>query len=167
MEIVRIGLPNNSYVQFNCSRGESVHVFQGQLSPYDIIIKYRQHGSRLRTPKHIHWVVDILLKKQADPQLTNQLLEHLIHMWNNCQPIINNAQRQRLTPQFLDYPSALNDLDNYGYYSTEFIVLVAELLMVQEKTNNPEAYMFYKVLNSLLHSNDLFSIISTASFRGR
>ncbi|MEE0264187.1 MAG: class I tRNA ligase family protein, partial [Acutalibacteraceae bacterium] len=35
-----------------------IYVFQGNLSQFDIVIKYKKDGKRIRTPKHIHWVVD-------------------------------------------------------------------------------------------------------------
>ena len=41
-----------------------IYVFQGSLSQFDIVIKYRKDGTRIRTPKHIHWVVDVLMKIQ-------------------------------------------------------------------------------------------------------
>lgn len=56
-------------------------------------------------------------------------------------------------------------LNKYGYYEVEFIIYLMELLMIQEKTNNPNAYMFGNILNSLLDDKDLFSIISSATHR--
>jgi len=57
-----------------------VAVYEGTRSPADILIKYRQKNgewSRIRTPKHIHWVVDMLLKLQTRPAQTKQFLELL------------------------------------------------------------------------------------------
>lgn len=163
MQIIRDNLPRNAFVKFECDRGETVCVYPGRLSEFDIIVKYRQNGSRERTPKHIHWVADLLLKKQVDPRRTNLLLDHFLNIWNNCRPITNNNERQQLGVQYSNYSDDLNRLNNHGYYSTEFLVLVAELLMRQEKTNRPDAYMFFNVLDKLRNSNDLFSIISTAT----
>jgi hypothetical protein len=42
-----------------------------------------------------------------------------------------------------------------------------ELLMLQEKSNNPDAYMFKDVLEGLLNSRDLYKIISTVTHTGR
>lgn len=39
--------------------------------------------------------------------------------------------------------------------------------MLQEKTNNPNAFMFIGVVDKLLNSNDLYSILSKAGFGGR
>ena len=49
-----------------------IYVFQGALSQFDIVIKYKKDGMRIRTPKHIHWVVDILMKMQGNEVLTKQ-----------------------------------------------------------------------------------------------
>ena len=38
----------------------TIFVFQGKISENDIIIKYLEEGKRVRTPKHIHWAVDLL-----------------------------------------------------------------------------------------------------------
>ena len=42
------------------------------------------------------------------------------------------------------------------------------LLMYQEKTNREDAYMFGKILTSLLKEEiDIFSIVSIAGYNGR
>lgn len=43
-----------------------VYVFKGSLSKNDIVIKYSKAGKRMRTPKHIHWVIDVLLKEKKN-----------------------------------------------------------------------------------------------------
>lgn len=51
-----------------------IYVFQGDLSQFDIVIKYKKDGKRIRTPKHIHWVVDVLMKIQGNEDLTKKYL---------------------------------------------------------------------------------------------
>jgi len=41
------------------------------------------------------------------------------------------------------------------------------LKFIQEKTNMPEAYMFKKLLEALKKGEDIFSIVSIATHRGR
>ena len=40
-------------------------IYKGSLSDFDILLRYRQKEggkwSRIRTPKHIHWAVDMLI----------------------------------------------------------------------------------------------------------
>ena len=40
------------------------------------------------------------------------------------------------------------------------------LLMLQEKTNREDAYMFKNVLDKLKEHSEIFSIVSTATFNG-
>lgn len=111
--MVRNGKAKTSIIDINYNDNYQIYVFQGKLSPYDIIIKYSEKGKRIRTPKHIHWVVDSLMKLQG-----NKVLMHL--------------------------------------------------LMYQEKTNREDAYMFGKILTSLLKEEiDIFSIVSIAGYNGR
>ena len=42
----------------------TIFVFEGKLSQFDILVRYKKGTLRIRTPKHIHWVVDILMKMQ-------------------------------------------------------------------------------------------------------
>lgn len=44
----------------------TIYVFKGSLSQNDIVVKYSKDGKRMRTPKHIHWVIDMLLKEQKN-----------------------------------------------------------------------------------------------------
>ena len=59
-----------------------IGVYQGSLSEFDILIKYRQklgeRWSRIRTPKHIHWAVDVLIKLKEDKEKKQKILEFLI-----------------------------------------------------------------------------------------
>ena len=59
-------------------------------------------------------------------------------------------------------PDELKQL-NYGIYSIEFLFRLAFLLMIQEKTNREDAYMFKNLLKALLEQKDLFKIISIAT----
>ena len=55
-----------------------------------------------------------------------------------------------------------------GEYPIDFVLILLLLLMIQEKTNRADAYMFKQILDELLKDNmDIFSIVSTSTFRGR
>lgn len=75
-------------------------IYQGSLSAYDILIKYRQlekgKWSRLRTPKHIHWAVDILIKHYTEPKETDLFLESLLQLWDKTEGLHSMADRQRI-----------------------------------------------------------------------
>ena len=149
-----------------------IYVFQGNLSQFDIVIKYKKDGTRIRTPKHIHWVVDVLMKMQGNEILAKRYLLGIQNCWKSCVPLTNNDY---------DTLKALiengeNDIDidqffslnAFGEYDVEFLYVLMELLAVQEKTNRADAYMFGNIIEELLDTDrDIFKIISTAGFGGR
>lgn len=151
-----------------------VAIYQGGLSPYDVLIKYRQledgTWSRIRTPKHIHWAVDMLIKQHLENNATERLIDSLINLWDNhIQPIKSEEERARiLDPQTLlnqvnAEASKYLDLAGKGEYSVKFLLLLARLLMIQEKTNYEGAFMFRKLLEQLREHKDIFEIVSTAT----
>lgn len=149
-----------------------IYVFQGSLSQYDILIKYRKDGTRIRTPKHIHWVVDILMKMQGNEILTKQYLAAIQRCWNTCSPLPGNRY-ETLKALIEDGEEAIDieqyfPLNSFGEYDVEFLYVLMELLAVQEKTNRADAYMFGSIIEELLETDrDIFKIISTAGFGGR
>ncbi len=104
---------------------------------------------------------------------TQAFLDFLIGIWKDTLPVKSlENQQQRLTIE-----SLLNDsqqmiqkyeaLSSKGEYSVKFLILLAKLLMIQEKTNLETAYMFGKLLDALRRGDDIFSIVSTATHNGR
>lgn len=152
-------------------------VYQGSISKYDLLLKYRQLGtdgrwSHIRTPKHIHWAVDILIKLYAEKEKTQEFLNFLLDYWKQVTPLTSDLERENLlnTATLLaevdKEAQYYKELSGKGEYSVKFLILVAKLLMVQEKTNRPDAHMFKEVLESLRDGDDIFKVVSAASFRG-
>lgn len=150
----------------------TIYVFQGDLSQFDVLIKYREKDSRIRTPQHLHWVVDLLLKQSKDRELANDFLILLKKCWQECVPLTNNdfdAINGFINNQWslFDY-GKYEKLNKYGEYPIDFLFVLMNLLSVQEKTNRNDAYMFGKIIDELLEDElDIFKIVATASFRGR
>lgn len=154
-----------------------IAVYQGSFSKYDILIKYRQRNkdkwSRIRTPKHIHWAVDVLIKMHSDKEKTEQFLDFLIESWNKTRPFKDDDERKKFLSINYLLESNKEEIKNYedlgrkGEYSIKFLILLAKLLMLQEKTNLETAYMFKKLLDSLKSGEDIFEIVSIATHRGR
>lgn len=149
-----------------------IYVFQGDLSPLDIVIKYTKNGGHIRTPKHVHWAVDILMKMQGHEELTKQYLRAIKNYWDDCEPLASNdfaalmslIESGEETIEIQQF-SALN---RFGEYDVEFLYVLMKLLAVQEKTNRADAYMFGRIIEELLKTDrDIFKIISTAGFGGR
>ncbi len=149
-----------------------IHVFQGNLSTYDIIVKYAENNGRLRTPKHVHWAVDLLLKLQAKKELTIDFINEIKKRWDKVEPLINNSFEPLMSYIKSQYDtidcSKYEELNSYGEYCVEFLIVLMSLLMVQEKTNRSDAYMFGNVLTFLLKDElDIFAIMSAAGFGKR
>lgn len=160
-----------------------IAVYQGSLSKYDILIKYRQkikneqkkdeRWSSIRTPKHIHWAVDILIKMHSDREKTKEFLDFLLTMWDNTEPIKSENERKNILN--IEYLLEINKkefkkyeaLGTKGEYSIKFLILLARLLMLQEKTNLEGAYMFKNLLEALKAGDDIFKIVSIATHTGR
>ena len=68
-----------------------LYVYKGSLSKYDILLKYKQkiknNWSRIRTPKHIHWAVDILMKMQGNKKLVKDFLNYMLKLWQRIKPL--------------------------------------------------------------------------------
>ena len=150
----------------------TIYVFQGNISKNDIIVKYSEEGKKMRTPKHIHWAVDLLLKLQAEKELTRNFIKEIRNDWEECKPLKSNDEKTlvSLVDNYIEITdiSKYKELDNYGEYDVEFLVVLMTLLMTQEKTNREDAYMFGKVLDSLMEEElDIFAIMSASGFGGR
>lgn len=156
-------------------------VYQGSLSDYDLLLRYRQKDedtrsgwSRIRTPKHIHWAVDAIIKMQHNANETKKFLQFLIDLWDNqIQPLKTDKERNLLldveklkneaNKEAVKYP----ELANKGEYSIKFLYLIAKLLMIQEKTNLSTAFMFKNLLKALEAHKDIFKIVYIATHNRR
>lgn len=154
-------------------------VYQGFISEYDLLLRYRQRDkssksgwSRIRTPKHMHWAVDVMLKMNANEGKTKEFLDFLIDNWNNnVTPLRTKKARTKLL-NVKELSAQINkEAENYeiladkGEYSIKFLILIARLLMIQEKTNMEAAYMFKNLLEALREGQDIFKIVSIATHR--
>ncbi|MDI6803422.1 MAG: hypothetical protein QME58_06205 [Bacteroidota bacterium] len=150
-----------------------IAVYQGSLSKYDILIKYRQRENRkwsyIRTPKHIHWAVDILIKMHSNKESTKRFLKFLLKTWGKIKPLKSRKVRKKilsienLLGKNVKEISKYKELGKKGEYSIKFLILLAKLLMIQEKTNMERAYFFNDLLTALYEGKDIFKIVSIAT----
>lgn len=149
-------------------------IYKGKKSKTDILIRYRQKlknnkWSNIRTPKHIHWTVDILMKLSNEPELTKKFLDALMSIWERLTPL-NEKSRYKLNLNDLfkydrNILEEFEALSKYGEYNLKFLLLLAKLLMIQEKTNYPQGKIFQKLIEKLKKGDDLFSILQTATLK--
>ena len=149
---------------YTTSNRVDVHVVPGSKSAHDFIVKYQESGKRLRTPKHIHLVVDLFAKRTGNHALTNALVDHII------ENIILKVSPARAFPPALQiftssHVRAFDALSQYGEYPVEFLLVITELIMIQEKTNYPTGTMNLNLFRKFREGADIFSIVSKATFR--
>ena len=164
--------------EFDLDGGDTIiAVFQGNIGAHpdrDIIVKYRQRGvPRMRTPSHLHWVVDLLIKKQHREALTGEFVAFLLVLYDDLQPFASLEDRaDRLEHQIGAAVNAaalerFRPLNEFGEYSVEFTSSIIELMGICEKTGDPNAFMFRGVLAAIRDGRDIFSVVYAARHRGR
>lgn len=163
-----------AFKEFRLKRGEIIGVFQGSRGSkpdLDIVVKYMDEFTKHvpRTPKHIHWVIDILIKKEHNEKLTLEFVKYLLDMYDEIKPFDNKEQQQNCEIRFTNSKNLkkFEELNNYGQYSVEFIGNIIELFSIEEKTGLKDAFMFKEVLKAIYEKKDIFSIVSAATHNGR
>ena len=126
----------------------------------------------MRQPKHIHWVIDILLKEQKNHNEVISFIKCMRKLWDEIVGLQSNDY-STLKDTIIKYKNKIEKHISIltlegGEYPIDFISLLMILLMIQEKTNRPDAYMFKRILDELLKDNmDIYSIVRTSTFGGR
>lgn len=145
------------------AHGVDIYVESGSKSTYDFIVRYQEAGKRLRTPKHIHLIVDLFAKRAGNQSLTNQLVDHII---GNIILKISPARAFPPTLQVFTSSHAqdFSELSRQGEYSVEFLLVITELIMIQEKTNYPSGTINLNLFRKFRDGADIFSIVSAATF---
>ena len=166
----RGGLPVVSFREFVTNDGATIAVFQGSKGKrpeLDIVVKYRDRftkTSRPRTPKHIHWVIDLLLKSEHNRKLMLAFVAYLLKTHDEVEPFRSLEDQRRCQLNF-SRPEMLGsfaELDQYGQYSVQFTATVMELLAIEEKTGFDGAFVFRGVLQALADEKDIFALVSAA-----
>lgn len=156
----------------------NIIIEQGNISRCDIRIRYQkqvaqQKFSRKRTPKHIHWVVDVLIKRMRKKELTIQLIEEMQKVWAKIPHIKKRTEREKWLSNVEQnikkkYWKKYKVLDSSGEYSSKFLIFLLQLLILQEKANNNNASFFPKLLELLKSPKfELWTIISKATHNGK
>lgn len=143
--------------------GIEVGVNPGKKSVNDFLVKYRKPGGRERTPKHIHLIIDILLKRQGNSTLANKLVKHLLGVLRQLKPISSYPPNfQCFKPGSI---AEFEELNKFGEYKVEFLLAIFELIMIQEATNYPTGTLNRRLFEKILEGADIFSLVSAATFR--
>ena len=140
-----------------------IYAEPGRKSPCDFIVKYQELGKHRRTPKHIHLVVDLFAKRTGNYELTNELLDHIINMICIIKPSTSFPPHLQIFSE-TDIIK-FQGLQPYGEYPVDFLLVVTELIMIQEKTNYPHGVMNLNLFRKFREGADIFTIVSAATFR--
>ena len=154
-------------------KGVTLGIFEGNrghIADHDILIKYQENGKRVRTPKHIHWVLDVLIKKEHNKELTMKFLKYLRDMYDRVKGFESKEDRAKCeltetTPKKL---KDFEELNKYGEYSVEFIGHLIELMIKMEKNMPPEkpARVFKELMDAMIQEKDIFAVVSKATQNG-
>lgn len=150
--------------------GVTIGIFagsRGHIADHDIIIKYQEDGKRVRTPKHIHWVIDMLIKKEHNKKLTLKFMKYLREMYDRVKGFESKEDRDNctLTETTHEKLKEFEELNDYGEYSVEFIGHLIELMIKMEKNMPPEkpARVFKELMDSMIKEDEIFVIVSKAT----
>jgi hypothetical protein len=156
--------------ELNLPDGTIIGVFEGDRGAnpdHDILIKYQEEGKRIRTPKHIHWVIDLLIKKEHNRELALKFMKYLREMYDKVGGFqskedranfeLNETTNEKLEP--------FEELNNYGEYTIEFIGHLIELMIKMEKNTLPEkpARVFRELMDAMIQEKEIFVIVSKAT----
>lgn len=164
----------NSIKEIKLKNGVTIGIFQGskgQRKDLDVVIKYSDPSKSkiIRTPKHIHWVIDLFIKKEHNKELTMEFISYLRRMWDRLEPLKDKEEQLNIDKKLSSKEdlAKFEELNNYGEYSVEFIAYVIELFVIEEKTGMEGAFMFKDLFDALLNEKDIFYIVSKATHNGR
>lgn len=161
------GVIHDPINHWGLSDGKYIIIYQGGRGynpELDFIVKYKELNKRLRAPSHTHWIVDLLMKSEFNPDSVRKFLQEWLEIYDIAQPFNNDDERKKYNLIYKDYFSEKYfDLDNLGYFSVEFLSAMIELFIKCEK-QTPNAFMFKNLLT--LMSNycsgkvDFYQVVS-------
>lgn len=153
-------------------------VTKWNLSEFDVKVNYKDllDSEYRKTPKHIHWIFDIMIKKEHKKEEIKSFVNFLLKKWQMLDSIFCSNElkslhkwEKSLIDLFNEIKKDLNNfekIDNYWYFSKDFLGLFWYLMILQEKNNNSNAYMFKNMLEWVLNDEyNPYKIISIATWK--
>ena len=164
------GTKAQSLKEIKLSDGTIIGVFAGSRGAnpdHDILIKYQEPGKRVRTPKHIHWVIDLLIKKEHNRDLTLEFMKYLRRMYDKVDAFTSKEDRAKceLKETTDEKLKLFEELNNYGEYKIDFIGHLIELMIKMEKNTPPDkpARVFRELMDAMIAEKEIFVIVSKAT----
>jgi hypothetical protein len=170
----RKGIEHTAIKEIKLDDGTIIAVFEGNRGykpDHDILIKYQENGKRLRTPKHIHWVIDLLIKKENNKELTLKFMKYLRDMYDRVEGFTSKEDRAKCVFKETTHEKLkpFQELNKYGEYKVDFIGHLIELMIKMEKNTPPEkpARVFRELMDAMIKEKEIFVIVSKATQVGR
>lgn len=174
MRFKRDGKEYLAIKEITLADGTVIGVFEGSRGAnpdHDILIRYQESGKRLRTPKHIHWVIDLLIKKEHNKELTLKFMKYLRDMYGRVEAFKSKEDRKNclLKETTATKLKPFEELNRYGEYEVEFIGHLIELMIKMEKNTVPEkpARVFRELMDAMIQEKEIFVVVSKATQVGR
>ena len=152
-----------SQVAFTSAQGMQIHVEPGRKSQHDFRVRFMGPHGKLRTPKHIHLIIELYVKHAYNGPLTLQLRDHLLQVFDQLRPITKYPPTlQVYQPGQVKQFAALNAV---GEFQMDAFLVINELIFIQEKTNYPDGSATVSLYQSFMEK-DMFSVIQSATWVG-
>lgn len=140
-----------------------IGTIRGRKGRYDFRVKFKEPNKRERTPAHVHLIVELYVKYAHDPKLTLEMRDHLLSVFESLKPISYYPPKLQVFKP--DQVEKFRKLDEVGEFTSEFMLVSTELIMIQEKTNYPQGSQTQKLYHAFGES-DRFQVIQKAIWRG-
>ena len=170
MRFKRDGKEHIAIKEIRLADGTVIGVFEGNRGAnpdHDILIKYQEKDKRLRTPKHIHWVIDLLIKKEHNRELTLKFMKYLRNLYDKVGAFKSKKDRKKcnLYETTKKKLKPFEGLNKYGEYKVDFIGHLIELMIKMEKNTPPNkpARVFKELMDAMIQEKEIFVVVSKAT----
>ena len=149
------GEEHKSISVFETSDGTLIGIFQGSKGDnpeLDFIVKFLSPGSkqRMRTPKNVHWVVDLLIRGNRNRNEAAALVDALIDCYERAEPFVSVEARAEYAPEEArKIAKQFAHLQDEGLLPVDFVSMVIELFSICEKASPREKKMFRELLGTV------------------
>lgn len=167
---------NNLIDSLELSNWIIIWMIPWKLSKNDIRVKYKdtKWTWHRRQPKHIHRIVDWMLKREHNKKEIIKLVQFFEKLWikydsKSCSWVLENLHKWKLKlselyNQLKQDIQKFKNLNSFWYYKVDFLIFSWFLLLLQEKNNRSDAYMFKKMFSALWKEYwDLYDVITDAT----
>ena len=137
-------------MRYECDDGTEIWTESGNKGELDFKTRCKSPGGRQRTPSHSNYLTDLLIKREHNREVTNSLVSELLYMAENVEQSESNDPDFQFQPDY----STFSELDDFGEFTAEFILVSYELIIIQEKNNYPNGELSVKWLRGFLDGKD-------------